>query len=108
MPPGITPPWISAVGPQMGWQPMPQDFMQHMMASWMAQQMGDGTLVVDTLTGAGRASRRIHKLKSRPFVEPEAVIQEYLLETQRRLGVEAGDPWQLWQMTEKIAWQQLL
>ena len=33
------------------------------------------------------------------------LINEYLGDVRLRLGAEAGDPWQLWHMTNEISWQ---
>ncbi len=53
-------------------------------------------------TVAGKAYRRMHAMKNRVYQEPENVIQQYIDEVRRRLGVEDGDVWQLWQYTERL------
>ena len=56
------------------------------------------------LVQGGKAHRRLHRMKRKVEERPLEVINTYLADVRLRLGAEPTDPWQLWHMTENIAW----
>ncbi len=69
----------------------------HLLAQM--QQQDGGTTGLGT---AGKACRKLHTQKNQVYSEPESVIDGYLFDVRRRLGVEEDDTWQLWMMTQQL------
>ena len=58
----------------------------------------------DSLTSGGQAYSKVHHQRRRPYREPRQVIQEYASRVKRTVGAGPGNPWQFYQMSEKIRW----
>jgi hypothetical protein len=82
--------------------------MQQMMMLWMMKNMeerdGDGT----GLTGAGKALRRLHAMHEKCKQRPDQIVAEFVQEWMELLGVDAGDRWQMTDITAHIQWGKLL
>ena len=50
-----------------------------------------------------KAFRRMAQIRERVIKRPHGVINDYLGEAIDKMGLEPGDPWQLWQFTHKLA-----
>ncbi len=46
--------------------------------------------------------KRLYAQKNRVYSDPEAVVQAYLRDVWAKMGIEPGDPWQLWQLSGTI------
>lgn len=79
----------------------PQTQMMMMMMSMMQQQNKKSGVEEEK---GGKAFRRIRSMKARTEDQPEKIVSQFLEEAMDKLGVEDGDAWQLWQMSEKINW----
>ena len=58
----------------------------------------------ENATGAGRALRRMHRLRERVQMQPEAIVNEYWREAMEAVGAQAGDVFQPWHFTNRISW----
>ena len=84
------------------------EMTQAMMLMLLMQQNKKNEAEEDQGDAGGRAFKRIHKLKGKVEKDPIPLITEYLKEVQSVLGVEDGDPWQVYQMTEHVPWGKML
>ena len=82
--------------------------MQAMMMMLLMQQNKKYEAEEDQGDVGGRAFKRIRKLKGKVEKDPVPLITDYLEEVQNVLGVEDGDPWQVYQMTENVPWGKML
>ena len=55
----------------------------------------------------GKAFKRVRNLRHRVQEEPRVIVGEYLSQIMDRMGVEEGDSWQPWHVTNKITWGRL-
>ena len=78
----------------------PQNQMMMMMP--MIQQQGKKSSTEEEK--GGKAFRRIRSMKARTEDQPEKIVSQFLEEAMDKLGVEEGDAWQLWMLSEKINW----
>jgi hypothetical protein len=68
-------------------------------------QVGDES--GDGLGTVGKSLRRLHKLQGMVKSQPEKVIRDYLEELMNRMGIEPGEPWQIYHFDKQIAWWKL-
>ena len=79
------------------------DDMMKMLMMWSMFKNGNAGGESSLETTGHRAFKRMHKMRSRPINNPEQVIVEYIDEAQEPLGVEAGDVWQIHQLTKAFS-----
>jgi hypothetical protein len=57
----------------------------------------------DGLGTVGKSLRRLHKIRGMVKSQPEKVIREYLEELMNRMGIEPGEPWQIYHFNRQIS-----
>ena len=88
-----------------GYDPLLMNLLLHQFQQMQQIQKDRDEDGAEGVVGGGRAYRRLHKMKRRIEDRPMELITESLGDVRLRLGAEAGDPWQLWHMTNEISWQ---
>jgi hypothetical protein len=85
-------PWASGNSP--GLEELDQQGLTAKLMLKVLGQVGDDA--GDGLGSVGKSLRRLHRMQGLVKSKSERVIREYLDELMARMGIEPGEPWQIW------------